>query len=153
MRSSLNSDNFFFFTHLKPFTAFETLPIHTNYLIRNILYMMIHCFIIIFLIFIICFSIPMSCLTNITPNLFFNHLLIILILLPSFLNKLAMLIRVQAQNIQDQAHIYPDTYFLSFQIHLQAIMYHFKHSNYGIYRDFFFQIHPIFFGCAHNPHR
>ena len=64
-----------------------------------------------------------------------------------------MVIQVQAQNIRDQVHIYQDTYFQNFQIHLQAIMYHFERISHDIHRDYLFQIHPILFEPAHNPHR
>ena len=40
-----------------------------------------------------------------------------------------MLILVQKENEQDQAHIFQETYFKSFQIHQLTIMYHFEHIN------------------------
>ena len=53
----------------------------------------------------------------------------------------------------DQVHIFRGTYFESFQTHLQAIMYQFEHISHDIHHDFLFQILPILFGHAHNPHR
>ena len=38
-----------------------------------------------------------------------------------------MLILVQRENEQDQAHIFQDTYFKCFQIHMLTIMYHSEH--------------------------
>ena len=37
-----------------------------------------------------------------------------------------MLIHVQIKNEQDQVHIFQNIYFSNFQIHPQAIMYHFE---------------------------
>ena len=42
-----------------------------------------------------------------------------------------MLIQVQKENEQDEAHIFQYNYFESFQIHQLTIMYHFEHINYG----------------------
>ena len=41
-----------------------------------------------------------------------------------------MVILVQIKNELDQVHV--------FQIYLQAIMYHFEHTNYDIHQDFLF---------------
>ena len=38
-----------------------------------------------------------------------------------------MLILVQKENEEDQAHIFQETYFKSFQIHQLTIMYRFEH--------------------------
>ena len=54
-----------------------------------------------------------------------------------------MLILVQTQNIQDQVLIYHYTYLLSFQKHLQAIIYHFEHTSHDTHLNFLFRILPI----------
>ena len=40
-----------------------------------------------------------------------------------------MIILVQTQNIQGQVCIFQDKYFYNFQIHMQAIMCDFEHTN------------------------
>ena len=60
---------------------------------------------------------------------------------------------IMKENMYDQVHIFRGTYFESFQTHLQAIMYQFEHISHDIHQDFLFQILPILFGHAHNPHR
>ena len=56
-----------------------------------------------------------------------------------------MLILVQKQNEQDQAHIYQETNSESCKIHQLTIMYHFKHTNHCIYLNFLFQSLTRFF--------
>ena len=50
-----------------------------------------------------------------------------------------MLILVQKENEQDQAHIFQGTYLKSYQIHQLTRMYHFEHTNYDILLNFLFQ--------------
>ena len=47
-----------------------------------------------------------------------------------------MLILVQKENEQDQAHIFKGRYFKSCLKHQLPIMYHLKHTNHGIHLDF-----------------
>ena len=54
-----------------------------------------------------------------------------------------MIIQVQKENEQDQAHIFQDTYsrhtFQDTKIHQLAKMYRFEHTNYDIHFNFSFQ--------------
>ena len=63
------------------------------------------------------------------PLATYRYQLIILILLQSFLNRLAMLIRVQTKNEQDRVHIVEYICFNRFPIHQEATMYHFELTN------------------------
>ena len=56
-----------------------------------------------------------------------------------------MLIQMQIKNELDQVHIFQYIYFESFQIHLQAIMYHFEHINHDNNQDFLFQSFSMLF--------
>ena len=49
-----------------------------------------------------------------------------------------MLILVRKKSDQDQAQIFQDTYFESFQLHQLRIMYRFEHKNHGILLNLLF---------------
>ena len=51
-----------------------------------------------------------------------------------------MLIKELKEILQDQAHIFKDTYFEISQIHLITLMYGFKHINHDILLNFSFEI-------------
>ena len=63
------------------------------------------------------------------PSATYRYQLLILNLLQSFLNRLAMLIRVQTKNEQDRVHIVEYICFNRFLIHQEAIMNHFELTN------------------------
>ena len=50
-----------------------------------------------------------------------------------------MLILVQKENEQDQAHLFEDSYFNNSQLHQLAIMYYFEHAKHIILLYFLFQ--------------
>ena len=64
-----------------------------------------------------------------------------------------MLIQVLKEILQDQAHIFQDTYFESSQTHLLTIMYCFEHKNYDIHLNFLFQNPYKLFFRAYNLHQ
>ena len=64
-----------------------------------------------------------------------------------------MLIQVLKGILQDQAHIFQDTYLESSQIHLLTIMYRFEHKNYDIHLNFLLQNPYILFFRAYNLHQ
>ena len=63
-----------------------------------------------------------------------------------------MLIQKLKEIFQDQAHIFQDTNFKSFQIYLTAITYRFEHTNHDILLIFLFQNLYKLFLRAHNLH-
>ena len=63
------------------------------------------------------------------PSATYRYQLVLLILLQSFLNRLAMLIRMQTKNEQDRVHIVEYICFNRFLIHQEAILYHFELTN------------------------
>ena len=63
-----------------------------------------------------------------------------------------MLIQELKETLQNQAHIFQDTYFESFQIHLLTIMYNFEHTNHDILLTLFKNLQKLFF-CERNLHQ
>ena len=63
-----------------------------------------------------------------------------------------MLILKLKESLWDQAHIFQEAHFESFQIPLITIMYHSKHANHDILLNFFFQNLYKLFSRARNPH-
>ena len=61
-----------------------------------------------------------------------------------------MLILVQKENEEDQAHIFQETYFKSFQIHQLTIMYHFEHINHDNPLNVLFSNLYKLFLCVRN---
>ena len=49
-----------------------------------------------------------------------------------------MPILVQIENEEDQVHLFQCVYFLSFQIHLQVILYHSEHTNHDNHLYFYY---------------
>ena len=86
------------------------------------------------------------------PLITCQYQLIDLILLWSFLRLLAMLILVRKYNEQGQVHIFPDTYFESFQTHQLTIMCDFEHTNHVIHLNFLWQNFYKLFLRARNLH-
>ena len=64
-----------------------------------------------------------------------------------------MLIKELKEIMQDQAHIFQDTYFETSQIHQLTIMYHFEHTNHDIILHFLFQNLYKIFWRARNLHQ
>ena len=64
-----------------------------------------------------------------------------------------MLIQELKEILQNQAHIFQDTYFQSSQIRQLAIMYHLEHTNHDILLNFLFQNFYKLFLRAHNLHQ
>ena len=64
-----------------------------------------------------------------------------------------MLIQKLKEIMQDQAHIFQDTYFETSQIHQLTIMYHFEHTNHDIILQFLFQNLYKIFWRARNLHQ
>ena len=64
-----------------------------------------------------------------------------------------MLIQELKETSQDQAHIFQDPYFKSFQIHLLTIMYCFEHTNHRITQNVSFQNLYKLFWRERNLHR
>ena len=63
-----------------------------------------------------------------------------------------MLIQMQVKNELDQVHIFQYIDIKCFQIHLQAIMYHFECINHDNNQYFLFQSFSILFLHAYNQH-
>ena len=59
-----------------------------------------------------------------------------------------MLILMRKDNEQDQAHIFQDTYFESFQIHQLTVVYHFEHIMHDNLLNFLFQMTLKIFFCS-----
>ena len=64
-----------------------------------------------------------------------------------------MLIQELKENLQDQTHIFQDTYIQSSQIFELTKMYCFKHANHDILLNFLFQNLYKLFLHARNLHR
>ena len=64
-----------------------------------------------------------------------------------------MLIRELKEILQDQAHIFQDTYLYSSQIHQLTITYGLEHTNHDIFLKFVFQNLNELFLRARNLHQ
>ena len=146
MKSSLNGE-VLLSTQNYLLGAFLTLPnCLINYLHTSIDYMISLYFFMIFHVFVISFCIWINRVT-------YQKQLKDLILLYYFLKLLAMLIWELKEILQDQAHIFQDTYLESSQIHQLTIMYRFEHTNHDILLNSLFQnLHKLFL-CTHNLHQ